>query len=144
MGQCRGQVLRLQRGHVGCAKLCVKADIDQLHHPGVRRAGIDEQARLVCAECDRDIRADGWPIHGSCVGIDPARQVDRDDHAAGARRLLGEPGLRFTQPATAADAEHPVDDQVGRENEICHSLIRGGQQPPSGLPHGGSGALVNT
>jgi hypothetical protein len=93
-----------------------EADIDELDSARVPGPRVDQQPGLERAEGHGDVGFHGRAVHRPGVRVDAARQVDGDHGGAGLAGLLGpggQGGERLAQPAAAADAEQPVDDQVG-------------------------------
>ena len=93
------------------------------------RAG-QQQPRLERPEGDRQARTHGRSLDRAGVGVDAARQVDRDDVAP--VELLHQRGGSRAQRTAPADADEPVDDQAGTE------LLRPPGRPPRGRPSSAS------
>lgn len=138
---------RQQRAHLGVLQGFdgrggrAQADRHQLHRPRVPGPRIDQQAGLVRAEGHREIGAQRRPGDLPGVGVHPARQVDRDEHAAArlARvRLGGRP-----QPAGAADPDDAVQDQVGAA-ELGQARPLIDRQPTTRRPQRGQRGPVRT
>ena len=115
----------------------------QLDYPRIRGAGIDQQAGLEGPERDRHVGADRGAGRLAGVGVDPARQVDGHDQRAGAPGRRGQRRSRLAQPAPPADAQQPVDDQVGRGDRLLRDPARGLGQPPAAAEQRGRPALVD-
>ena len=141
-GKQRGDVRGLRGGEGGRAEMRPQADVDQLGHAGVGRAGIDEQARLPGAEGDGDVGADGGPIDRSGVGVDAARQVHRDHRRGRAGGQGGQAGVRLPQAPLAPDAEHPVDDEAGPADRTFGRRVRARHDPAAGCAQRGRAALM--
>ena len=91
----------------------VEADVDQPHLAGELRTGADDQPGLERAEGHGDVGLHGLAGDRAGVRIDAGRQVDR--HRQRVVRCRRERRRVVAQPARSADAEDPVDDQIGRD-----------------------------
>ena len=92
--------------------------------PACCRPAPTQQARLERPERHRHVGAHRGARHRAGVGVHPARHVDGDDRRR--RQPVQQRGRRGTQRAAAADADQPVDDEVGRPR--C--VDRPGRRPP--------------
>jgi len=82
-GQQRADVVPLRgRGVRLVRQVRRQADIDQFHGARVARARVDQQPGLERPEGHGDVGPDGGAVHGPGVGVDAARQVDRDHGGA--------------------------------------------------------------
>jgi hypothetical protein len=95
-----------------------QADVDELDRARVRGPGVDQQTGLVGAEGHGHVRADRRALHATGVGVDAAGQVRRDRDRLRRRRERRERRVGIAQAALAADAKHPVDDQVGAADHL--------------------------
>ena len=139
LGQQRTHVRGLQRAGVRGIQVGAEADVDQLDHPGVPGAGVDQQAGFQGAERHSHIGLNRGSLDLAGIRVHPARQVHRDHHGRGARGQPGQRGLRLPKPAAAADAQQAVEDQVGRADGRGRGVVvRAGQAPARGAQRRGA------
>ena len=104
-------------GRMRRARREVEPDVDELDGAGVEAPRRDEQSGLQRPEGHRQVGGDRDARHDTGVGIDTARQVDRDHDRVGLVDGAHQSDGVGPQPASAADAEDPVDDEVRRMDQ---------------------------
>ena len=142
-GSARADVGGLQRDEVGRAEERRQADVDQLDHPGVAGARVDQQPGLQRAERHRHVGLDRRPGDHAGVRVHPAGQVHRHHHGPGPGGQPGQRRLRLAQPAPAADAEQAVQDQVGRADRGRHPRVVRAGHPAAGRAERRGARLVD-
>ena len=111
-----------------------------MDRPARGRGGVDEVTDLERAEGDGERGRHVGALELAGVDRDSARDVDGDDRDAvdpgERRRRVG------SQPGAAADADDPVDDDVGPGPTVGVGVVRL-LDPPAGGPQRGQAALVD-
>jgi hypothetical protein len=108
----------------GALQVRPEPDVDELDDPRMAGPRVDKQPRLERAERDGDVRPYRGAVHRAGVGVDAAWQVDGYGGRARGGGELGQRRGRLAQAAAAADAEHPVDDQVRAADRVPHVVPR--------------------
>ena len=115
-------------------------DVDELDRcRSGRHPGGHEQTRLQRAERDGHVSGDRDARHDAGVRIDSAGQVDGHDDGPGGIHRGDEGGGLRPEPTCAADAQDPVDDEVGRLDQrptvarLPATTAGGGRRPAAAL-----------